>query len=103
MPNTISWKWRSGRAIYTKKSKENTISSFPIHLSGRQKIVHGISRGKEHLKPHGELWIVVQKKQGRRARMKIGDAVSEMEIIAKEKGYWIIKAKHNGENKNGQV
>lgn len=84
--------WESD--LYEKvEGKYDLIISNPPIRAGK-KIVHGIFEGAtEHLKPHGELWIVVQKKQGApSAYEKLATLFPEMEIIAKEKGYWIIKA-----------
>jgi 16S rRNA (guanine1207-N2)-methyltransferase len=95
--------WESD--LYTTvEGKYDLIISNPPIRAGK-KVVHGVFEGAiNYLKPYGELWIVIQKKQGApSAYSKLTSVFDHVEIIAKEKGYWIIKAKHNGENKNGQV
>ena len=76
--------WESD--LYEKvEGKYDLIISNPPIRAGK-KIVHGIFEGAtEHLKPHGELWIVVQKKQGAPSAYEKLATRFEMEIIAKEK------------------
>lgn len=46
------------------------------------------------LKSGGELWVVIQKKQGAPSTVKrLEEIFKSVEIVEKEKGYWIIKAK----------
>jgi 16S rRNA (guanine1207-N2)-methyltransferase len=47
-----------------------------------------------HLVSDGELWVVIQKKQGAPSALeKLQSIFSEVEVIEKKKGYYIIKAK----------
>ena len=44
--------------------------------------------------PNGELWVVIQKKQGAPSTVAhLEEKFAEVEIVEKKKGYWIIKAK----------
>jgi 16S rRNA (guanine1207-N2)-methyltransferase len=60
-----------------------------------KKVVHSIfEQSYGHLQDGGELWIVIQKKQGAPSAIeKLKEIFSEVETVSKEKGYFIIKAK----------
>lgn len=46
------------------------------------------------LEKDGELWVVIQKKQGAPSTVKhLEENFSQVEVVRKEKGYWIIRAK----------
>jgi 16S rRNA (guanine1207-N2)-methyltransferase len=59
-----------------------------------KKVVHEIfEQSYHHLVPNGELWVVIQKKQGAPSAVeKLNEIFSEVEIVEKDKGYFIIKA-----------
>jgi 16S rRNA (guanine1207-N2)-methyltransferase len=59
-----------------------------------KKVVHEIfEQSYHHLVPNGELWVVIQKKQGAPSAVeKFNEIFSEVEIVEKDKGYFIIKA-----------
>ncbi|MBY7141674.1 class I SAM-dependent methyltransferase [Virgibacillus sp. NKC19-3] len=64
----------------------------PIRVG--KKVVHQLFEGaKDALYDQGELWIVIQKKQGApSAKAKLEELFKSVEIIARNKGYFIIKA-----------
>ncbi|MBC6297922.1 class I SAM-dependent methyltransferase [Listeria sp. FSL L7-1517] len=68
------------------------ISNPPIR-AGKQ-VVHAILEGAyTHLKTGGELWIVIQKKQGGpSAKAKMETVFGNVEQVTKEKGYFIFKS-----------
>lgn len=70
------------------------ILSNPPIRAGKQ-VVHDIlEKAHNHLLPGGELWIVIQKKQGAPSAMKkLEEVFSEVEVVEKKKGYYIIKSK----------
>lgn len=70
------------------------ILSNPPIRAGKQ-VVHDIlEKAYDHLLPGGELWIVIQKKQGAPSAMnKLEEVFSEVEVVEKKKGYYIIKSK----------
>lgn len=69
------------------------LSNPPIRAG--KKVVHEIlERANEHLVPGGELWVVIQKKQGAPSALaKMEEIYSTVEVVKKEKGYYIIKSK----------
>jgi 16S rRNA (guanine1207-N2)-methyltransferase len=51
---------------------------------------------KQALKKSGELWIVIQKKQGApSAKKKLLELFGNVETVAKNKGYYILKSVNN--------
>ncbi len=72
--------------------KFDVIITNPPIRAGKQ-VVHQIfEESVRHLNPGGQLWIVIQKKQGAPSALKkMQDLFEETEIVAKEKGYYIIR------------
>lgn len=68
------------------------ISNPPIRAG--KKIVHEILTGSfERLKTGGSLWIVIQKKQGGpSAAAKMEEVFGNVEVVAKDKGYFIYRS-----------
>lgn len=68
------------------------ISNPPIRAG--KKVVHEILSGAfDLLKPQGSLTIVIQKKQGApSAKNKMAEVFGNVETIAKDKGYFILKS-----------
>lgn len=60
-------------------------------------IVHEIlEKSVDHLTKAGELWVVIQKKQGAPSAIeKMKQVYGNVEIIVKKKGYYVIKSKKN--------
>jgi len=61
-----------------------------------KKVVFDIFTGaKQRLLKGGELWVVIQKKQGAPSTLdKLRTVFDEVEVVIKKKGYFIIKAKN---------
>ncbi len=68
------------------------LTNPPIR-AGKQTIFRFYDQAYELLKEDGELWIVIQKKQGAPSTVDhLGLKFKEVTVVDKEKGYWIIKA-----------
>ncbi|MCL1950869.1 MAG: class I SAM-dependent methyltransferase [Turicibacter sp.] len=81
--------------IYNEvKNQFAAILSNPPIRAGKQ-VVHAILEGaKEKLLSGGELWIVIQKKQGApSAEKKMVEVFGNCSIVEKKKGYFILKSK----------
>lgn len=66
----------------------------PPIRSGKQNVFNLYKSAYEHLVPGGEFFIVIQKKQGALSHHKfLKELFSEVEIINRNKGYYIIKSK----------
>lgn len=72
----------------------STILTNPPIRAGKR-IVHEILEGAyNHLVEQGELWVVIQKKQGAPSALaKLESLFEEVEVVEKKKGYYIIRAK----------
>ncbi|WP_442597468.1 class I SAM-dependent methyltransferase [Neobacillus sp. D3-1R] len=59
-----------------------------------KKVVHQILRQSyDYLTTDGELWVVIQKKQGAPSAVELLEGLfNEVEVVEKKKGYFIIKA-----------
>lgn len=68
------------------------ISNPPIRAG--KKIVHEIlSESFKHLQTGGSLWIVIQKKQGGPSAVaKMEEVFGNVEVVAKDKGYFIYRS-----------
>ena len=68
------------------------LSNPPIRAG--KKVVHAIiEEAKEYVVENGELWIVIQKKQGApSAKAKMEEVYGNCEVVDKDKGYFILKS-----------
>lgn len=75
------------------KGKFAAILSNPPIRAGK-KVVHGIlEEAQHHLVDDGELWAVIQKKQGApSAKKKMEEVYGNCEVISKDKGYFILRS-----------
>lgn len=68
------------------------ITNPPIR-AGKKKVYQLLQSSIEHLVNEGELWIVVQKKQGAPSMISyLETLVPKVDIITRKKGYFIIRA-----------
>ena len=85
--------------VLESSSFDNIKGNFDIVLTNPpiragKKIVHKIMTDSyEHLNDLGELWVVIQKKQGMASCKKLlEETFSMVEVVVKNKGYYILKA-----------
>ena len=85
--------------VLESSSFDNVEGNFDIVLTNPpiragKKIVHKIMIDSyKHLNAQGELWVVIQKKQGMASCKKLlEETFSIVEIVDKNKGYYILKA-----------
>ncbi|WP_040203222.1 class I SAM-dependent methyltransferase [Neobacillus jeddahensis] len=85
--------YESDRLLSVKQNNFAAILTNPPIRAGK-KTVHDIfEQSFEHLVPSGELWIVIQKKQGAPSAIeKLNTLFSIVETVNKSKGYFIIRA-----------
>jgi len=76
------------------ESQYAAIVTNPPIRAGKS-VVHSIFENSySHLSEHGELWVVIQKKQGApSAKKKLEELFGTVEVVKKEKGYYILRAK----------
>lgn len=79
------------------KVKERGFSAIltnPPIRAGKKVVTDILDRSYEYLKPGGELWVVIQKKQGApSAKKRIEECFQNVEVVKKDKGYYILKGK----------
>ncbi len=66
------------------------ITNPPIRV-GKEILLKLLNGSLEHLKNNGELWFVMRKDQGVKSILKILNEKSNWEIMAKSKGFYIVK------------
>ncbi|MFP5115687.1 class I SAM-dependent methyltransferase [Bacillaceae bacterium C204] len=86
--------YESDRLLNVKENTFAAILTNPPIRAGK-KTVHDIfEQSFEHLASEGELWVVIQKKQGAPSAIeKLNNLFNHVETIDKSKGYFVIKAK----------
>lgn len=86
--------YESDRLLNVTENGFSAILTNPPIRAGK-KVVHDIfEQSHQHLAPEGELWVVIQKKQGAPSAIeKLNGFFAEVDVVKKEKGYFIIKAK----------
>jgi 16S rRNA (guanine1207-N2)-methyltransferase len=85
--------YESDRLTGVEEKKFNAILTNPPIRAGKQ-VVHDIfEQSFLHLDNGGELWVVIQKKQGAPSAMdKMEELFGQVEVAAKSKGYFILKS-----------
>lgn len=74
------------------------ITNPPIR-AGKQVIYTIFKEAYDHLQENGHLWVVIRKQQGAlSAQRYIASVFGNCEVIHKEKGYFILKAKKSIDN-----
>lgn len=77
-----------------EKKDFSTIISNPPIRAGKAVVHQLFEDAYAHLAPGGELWIVIQKKQGAPSALdKLASIFTDVEVVTKKKGYFIIRAK----------
>lgn len=86
--------YESDRLTQVKSKEYAAILTNPPIRAGKQ-VVHEIfEQSFEHLISGGELWVVIQKKQGAPSAIeKLNELFGAVETVEKKKGYFILKAK----------
>lgn len=71
---------------------EVIVSNPPIR-AGKKVVLGVVEEGYKHLNDNGEIYIVIQKKQGADSvKKRMEEVYGNVEIIAKEKGYYILRS-----------
>jgi 16S rRNA (guanine1207-N2)-methyltransferase len=86
--------YESDRLLNVKGDTFAAILTNPPIRAGKQTVHDIFEQSFEHLAPNGELWVVIQKKQGAPSALeKLKTLFTDVETVDKAKGYFIIKAK----------
>ncbi len=76
----------------------DTIMTNPPIRAGKAVVYRFFAESAKRLKPDGQLYVVIQKKQGAPSAQKyLQQLFAQVEVIERSAGYWIIRAKHFNE------
>lgn len=70
------------------------ITNPPIRI-GKEKLMFLLFEAKKHLKPDGQLWLVINKNQGAKSLAKALEKEYLVQIVNKNKGFYIILARNS--------
>ena len=86
--------YKSDTFDMVEETRFSCIVTNPPIRAGKKVVFSIFEQSFAHLRDQGELWIVIQKKQGApSAKKKLEELFGRVEIVKKDKGYYIIKAK----------
>lgn len=78
--------------IPTNRLFDVILTNPPIR-AGKETVHQIFTDAHSRLRENGQLWIVIQKKQGAPSAMaKLEELYDEVQKVVQDKGYWIIKA-----------
>lgn len=81
-------------SVYDNVTKKyDVIVTNPPIRAGKEIVTRILVEAKEHLNIDGEIWVVIQKKQGApSAKKNLESVFGNASVIKKDKGYYILKA-----------
>lgn len=83
-----------GLSAVEAETKAAAILTNPPIRAGKETIFKFYDGAYNVLVKNGELWVVIQKKQGAPSTVShLEGMFSEVDVVEKKKGYWIIRAK----------
>ena len=68
------------------------VTNPPIR-AGKEVVLNIIRDARKHLKEDGELWFVIRKDQGVKSIIKCVEDIYKAEVVKKDKGFYIVRAK----------
>ena len=75
------------------KGRFDVIVSNPPIRAGKKVVFEILEKAYEHLNQSGELFVVIQKKQGApSAKKKMEEVFGNCEIVKRDKGYFVLKS-----------
>lgn len=86
------WTFLSNCYENIDKKYDYIITNPPIR-AGKEVVLKILSEAKNHLKPNGELWFVINKDQGANSTKKALENWYNIEIVEKSKGFLVFRAK----------
>ena len=82
----------NGLQACTEQDAAAILTNPPIR-AGKETIFRFYDEAYDKLRANGELWIVIQKKQGAPSTIAhLEEKFAEVEVVEKKKGYWIVRA-----------
>lgn len=75
------------------KNKYDLIVTNPPIRAGKEVVTRILVESKKYLNLNGEIWVVIQKKQGApSAKKNLESVFKKVDIIKRDKGYYILRA-----------
>ena len=75
------------------KNKYDLIVTNPPIRAGQEVVTRILVESKKYLNLNGEIWVVIQKKQGApSAKKNLESVFKKVDIIKRDKGYYILRA-----------
>ncbi len=75
------------------EGKFDMIVTNPPIRAGKKVVLEILEKAKDYLEKDGTLWFVIRKDQGAKSILKYLEPIYKCEIITKEKGFYIMRAK----------
>lgn len=77
------------------KEKYDVIITNPPIRAGKDVVYKFLFEAKDHLNKNGILYYVINKEQGAKSSMKDLEKIAKVEILEKNKGFFVFKCKFN--------
>lgn len=92
--SNIDWHLGDVLELYLEEGKADFVLTNPPIRAGKQVIQGFVDQAFNALKTGGELWLVIQKKQGAPSMEKhMEEVFGNVELKERSKGYWILASK----------
>ena len=93
--NQVSVSFKEGNIYENVKENFDLIITNPPIRAGKQVVLDILMNAKNYLNLHGELWVVIRKDQGAKSIIKILSDVYKIEIMEKNKGFYVFCCKND--------
>ena len=91
--NKVNAKALVGDTYENVTGKFDIIVTNPPIRAGKDVVLNILLKAKEYLNENGVLWFVIRKDQGAKSILKILDETYDCDIVKKDKGFYIMRAK----------
>ena len=91
--NEVDGKAYESNAYECVKNKYDYIITNPPIRAGKETVLNILKGAKNHLLDNGELWFVISKDQGAKSIKKELEVLYNIEIMEKNKGFYVFRAK----------
>ena len=91
--NEVDGKAYESNAYECVKNKYDYIITNPPIRAGKETVLNILKGAKNHLLDNGELWFVISKDQGAKSIKKELEELYNIEIMEKNKGFYVFRAK----------
>lgn len=88
----VNWLQADATELELDPIYDFVLTNPPIR-AGKQVIRTFVEKAYDGLKKSGELWLVIQKKQGAPSMLEhMEELFGQVELVERDKGYWILKS-----------